>query len=67
MYKCRKDGTDEEVAIKVRRPGVEQLFVEDLAILGWLLALTAPSWLLMMPWTTARPRPVPSPSGLVVK
>ncbi len=30
----------EEVAVKVRRPGVEQLFVEDLAIVGFLLSIT---------------------------
>ena len=34
---------------------------------GSLLTSTAPAFCLTMPYTVARPRPVPCPTGLVVK
>ena len=34
---------------------------------GVLCTVTAPPWWVTMPWTTARPIPVPSPTPLVVK
>jgi len=41
--------------------------VKQLPWPGLLCTATLPSWLRITPCTTARPRPVPWPTGLVVK
>ncbi len=40
VYRARVDGTD--VAVKIRRPGVESLVEADLVVIRWILAIVLP-------------------------